>query len=274
MEFKSPMKEKYGDAESIHIPISSSDGLQFLNGTVHSLCPTIAFAKFEGIEYASLMAVKHFYHLVYLWDMCSFSPLSPHEVENEHLCMFALSLNDVTKLFLDAPCIGNRQIRLDDSIKPDLLSVCKIGLVFEEKILAPLENGISLDLTFPDTVNSLLEVTYKMVWVMADANLWHEFQSCIFEVVPHVNCECQYVSLLYRIQSFVYQSLGIFSLPAFLNLKYCAVIRIENTGIAMSTMGLLVYMYMVIHNGMATMGKSILHSAFHHVMYLILCKAK
>lgn len=274
MKFKPSMKKEYCDAESFHISISPSDGLQFLNGTVHPLSPTIAFVEFEGIEDTSFMAVKHIDYFCNFWDMSSLSSLSPHQVENEHLGMFTFGLDNVTELFLDTPSVGNLQVGLDNGIEAYLFLGRKILLILEEKKPASLENVISLHLTSSDTINSILQMPYQMIWIMTDANLWHKLQCSILEVVPHVDGERQDICLLYGIQGFVYQPLCIFSLSSSDNFKDSPVICIEDTNIVVSTTGLLIYVYMTIHYGVAATGESILHSPFHHMMSLVFRKTK
>lgn len=274
MKFKSSMKKEYCDAESFHISISSSDGLQFLNGTVHSLSPTIALVEFEGIEDTSFMTVKHIDYFCNFWDMSSLSSLPPHQIEDEHLGTLTLGLDDITKFFLYAPSIGNLQVGLDNGIEAYLFLVRKILLILEEKKPTSFENVISLHLTSSDTINSILQMPNQMIWVMTDANLWHKLQCSIPEIVPHVDGEGQNICLLYGIQGFIYQPLCIFSLSSSNNFKDRSVICIENTNIVVSTTGFLIYVYMIIHYGMTATGEAILHSPFHHMMNLVFRKTK
>ena len=185
MKFKSSMKKEYCDAESFHISISSSDGLQFLNGTVHSLSPTIALIEFEGIEDTSFMAVKHIDYFCNFWDMSSLSSLSPYQIENEHLSMLTFGLDNVTEFFLDTPSVGNLQVGLDNEIEAYLFLGRKILQILEEKKPTSLENVISLHLASSDTINSILKMPNQMIWIMTDTNLWHKLQCSIPEVVPH-----------------------------------------------------------------------------------------
>ena len=274
MKFKPSMKKEYCDAESFHISISSSDGLQFLNGTVHSLSPTIALIEFEGIEDTSFMTVEHINHLCNLRNISSLCPLPPHQIEDKHSGMLTLGLDNVTELFLDTPSIGNFQVSLDNGIESYLFLGGKILLVFEEKEPASLENVVSLHLASSDTINSILQMSNQMIWIMTDANLWHKLQCSIPEVVPHVDGERQDICLLYGIQGFVYQPLCIFSLSSSDNFKDSSVICIDDTNIVVSTTGLLIYVYMTIHYGVAATGESILHSPFHHMMSLVFRKTK
>ena len=274
MKFKPSMKKEYCDAESFHISISSSDGLQYLNGTVHPLSPTITLVEFEGIEDTSFMAVKHIDYFCNFWDMSSLSSLSPHQIKDEHLGMLTLGLDEITELFLDTPSVGNFQVSLDNGIEAYLFLGRKILLILEEKEPTPLENVISLHLTSSDTINSILQMPNQMIWIMTDANLWHKFQCCISEIVPHVDGERQDIGLLYRVQGFVYQPLCIFSLSSSYNFKDCSVICIEDTSIVVSTAGFLIYVYMIVHYGMTATGEAILYCPFHHMMNLVFRKTK
>ena len=274
MKFKPPVKKEYCDAESFHISISSSDGLQFLNGTIHSLSSAIAFVEFECIENTSFMTVEHINHFSDFGNMSSLCPLSPHQIEDKHLGVLAFGFDDITELFLDTPSVGNFQVSLDNGIESYLFLGSKILLVFEEKKPASLENVVSLHLASSDTINSILQVTNQMIWIVTDAYLWHKLQCGIPKVIPHVDSECQDICLLYGIQSLVYQFLCILTLPPTNDFKDSPVICIENTDIVMPTTGFLIYVYMIIHYGMTATGEAILYRPFHHMVNLVFRKTK
>ena len=245
MQRQSAIEEEYSNAESLHIAIASANGLQFLNGTIHPFGLAVVAPHAESIDDALLMTVEHFDDLGYFWDIGSQRTLTPHHVKRKRLGPVQLSFDDITEVFLDAPCTGHFVVRIDNSVKLDLLLVCESGGILQEEVSRPLEVFVGLHFPSAHGINGSIEVFDQMELVVADGCQRHQLLDCIPERIPHVDTCGKHVCSLDRIQSLANQRLRIFLLPASDNFKHRSVIIIEDTGEVTSVHGLLIYMYMV-----------------------------
>lgn len=155
MQRQSAIEEEYSNAESLHIAIASANGLQFLNGTVHSFGLAVVAPHAESIDDALLMTVEHFDDLGYLWDIGSQRTLTPHHVKRKRLSPVQLAFDDITEVLLDAPCTGHLVVCIDDCVKLYLLLVCESGGILQEEVSRPLEVFVGLHFPSAHGINSL-----------------------------------------------------------------------------------------------------------------------
>ena len=153
MQRQASIEEEYSNTESLYIAISSANGLQFLNGTVHPFGLAVVAPHAESIDDAFLMTIEHFEDLGYLWDIGSQRTLTPHHVKRKRLGSVQLAFDNITEVFLDAPCTGHLVVCIDDCVKLYLLFVCESGGILQEEVSRPLEVFVGLHFTSAHSVN-------------------------------------------------------------------------------------------------------------------------
>ena len=195
--------------------------------------------------------------------------LTPHHVKRKRLGSVQLAFDNITEVFLDAPCTGHLVVCIDDCVKLYLLFVCESGGILQEEVSRPLEVFVGLHFPSAHGINGSIEVLDQMELVVADDGQRHQILDCIPERIPHVDTCGKHVCSLDRIQGLANQSLRILLLPASDYFKHRSVIIIEDTGEVTSVHGLLIYMYMVMRLYLAAMQKAKLHGTFHDVVDLV-----
>lgn len=269
MQDKPSVEEQNGGSEMFSILIPSADGLQLLNGAVESFGFAVVPSSPESIEDSCGVAGKHIEDLVYLWYMCFGGLDEPHGIEREGLLAVCRAYN-VPEVLFDSPCTRYLIVSLGDGIELHLLPVRETGRVLEEEILGVLQFVLSLHLTNPCLVNSLVQMLDEVVRVMANLRIGKQFLRYVDESLPHVHGNRLDGSTLDWGQVLLYQLLGIFFGTAFRNVNHETCITIaENRHILTLAPCLFIDTQMTVYLDFAPYSQTKLHTAFHDVSHLV-----